>query len=285
MASPRNIEQSLSMLAKTAWSTRRIVPSSDFVLRPERLSQPHSVETMTEAVTQLYKHARTWAPGFEIPYRVPKVSVSSLIDSAGQYRADEDGYLFIEIARGFLGSPEAILAILAHESSHHILDLSGIRGSSGDERERLTDLAAFICGFGELILQGHSKVRRVGSAWTQVHLGYHSSEEYRSTQRWVLRVQNLSEVSDADLSRGVGLMGRIRRWFRASKGRSGGSPEGRIRPHVDMTGQRRQDALTRLGGNRQLLERLVEHERRRNPTGNELALLDSVIERLERDRR
>ena len=79
-------------------------------------------------------------------------------------------------------------------------------------------------------------------------------------------------------------MGRITRWFRASKGRSGGSPEGRIRPYVDVTGRRRKDDLTRLGGNREVLDRLVEYERRRNPTGNELALLDSVIERLEQDR-
>ena len=262
-----------------------MVPSSDLVLRPEQLPRPHNVETMTGVVNQLYRHARTWAPGFDIPYSIPKIIVSSRISSAGQYRADKDGYLFIEIARGFIGSPEAILAILAHETCHHILDLSGIRGFSVDESERLTDLAAFICGFGELILHGHSQARRVGYEWTQVHLGYHSLEEYRSAQQWVLRIQNLSEVSDAAPVRGLGLMGRITRWFMPSKGRGKDSPEVRVTPYGDVTGLRRKNALTRLGGNRELLDRLVEYERGRNPTGNELALLDSVIETLERDRR
>ena len=99
MASLRKIEESLSLLAETAWSPRRMVPSSDFVLRPEQLPRPHNVETMTGVVNQLYKHAPRWAPGFDIPYSIPKIIVSSRISSAGLYRADKDGYLFIEIAR------------------------------------------------------------------------------------------------------------------------------------------------------------------------------------------
>jgi hypothetical protein len=72
----RQIEEPLHRLAGTAWNARRIAPSGEFVLRPEHLPRPDSSDDMAAVVEQLYAHARKWAPGFEIPYRVPKVSVS-----------------------------------------------------------------------------------------------------------------------------------------------------------------------------------------------------------------
>jgi hypothetical protein len=51
------------------------------------------------------------------------------------------------------------------------------------------------------------------------------------------------------------------------------------------TAERRKVALGRLGGDSALLDRLIDYERRRQPSANERALLDAVIESLQRDRR
>lgn len=335
MALPRGIELSLVQLAERGWGPRRITPGEDFILRPARLPRAQSPEEMAEVVQRLYGHARKWAPGFEIPFYVPKVIVSPFLDSAGQYRADSDGYLFIQVAPEFASRRAALLAVLAHEACHHILDLSGFRGGLTHDLERLTDLATFICGFGELVLSGHSHVRKVGSSWTSVHLGYLSSEEYRLAQSWVLKVQNLPEsasVRGPDTSAAT-----VVTWFRKRLGarksvRSkaeplppafGGSETRQQQydpslygdfselfqifrkdkkdesnrsarcpktgeptsPTFDATSQRRKVALARLHGDQGLLSRLLHHERLRRPLADEIDLLDSVIESLERDRR
>ena len=280
----REIEEELYRLAGVAWSVRRIVLNSDFILHTERLPRPDSANDMEAVVEHLYVHARKWAPGFEIPYRVPKVRLSPLITSAGQYTADSHGYLFIDVAPEFKGQHSALFAILAHEACHHILDLSGLHGATREDGERLTDLTTFICGFGELILRGHSHIRRGPSGWTTVHLGYLSSADYRSAQNWVLKAQGLqASASPAEAS--PGLVARISSWFtgRASSVRE--RPRPPAQSLIDVTAQRRKVALARLGGDRALLDRLIEYERGRQPSANELMLLDAVIESLERDRR
>ncbi len=297
----RWIEESLYRLAEAGWSTRRIVPNPDFILKPERLPRPKTVDDMATIVQRLYSHARTWAPGLEIPYYVPKVNVVPLVSAVGQYRADAHGYLFIEVAPEFIGQHSALLAILAHEACHHILDLSSIRGGTREHSEKLTDLASFICGFGELVLSGHSQVRRVDSGWKTIHLGYLTSEEYRLAQLWVLKVQSLLEetakpvASGAVIARkGNGFLSQIKRWLggrgneRLGSAGSGQTDQpGPLGPSLrfDATTQRRKVALARLGGDRSLLARLVEFERRRAPQADDLTLLDAVIESLERDRR
>jgi hypothetical protein len=287
MASTRSSEESLHRLAEAAWGTRRIIPNPAFVLRSADLPQPYSADAMTAVVERLYGHARKWAPGFEVPYGIPKVSVSSRISAAGQYRADRDGYLFIDVAQEFVGRPEAVLAILAHEACHHILDLSGFRARSGEDIERLTDLSSFICGFGELVLSGHSHVRKIGSEWASVHLGYLSVDEYRSAQQWVLHVQGLdgAEPTHRQRTGGTGVFGWLTRLFRSRNRESAQASS--IGPSLafDSIVPRRKVALTRLGGDRARLDRLIEYERSRNPTADELALLDAVIETLEKDRR
>ncbi|MGH7389776.1 MAG: hypothetical protein ACREM3_10005 [Candidatus Rokuibacteriota bacterium] len=279
-------EAALYRLAGAAWNVRRIPASSDFILRPEQLSRPEAADDMAAIVGHLYAHARKWAPGLEIPYRVPHVSISPLVSTAGQYRSDSDGYLFIDLSSEFKAEPSAVLAILAHEACHHILDLSGIRGNTREESERLTDLATFICGFGELVLAGHSQVRRVGAIWTAIHLGYLSPDEYRFAQRWVLAAQRLQDAESPTLpEQRKGLWARLRSWF------GGAAPDiiapapPSAPPLLDPTTHRRKVALARLAGDRALLERRIKHERRRQPSATELELLDAVIESLDRDRR
>lgn len=109
------IEDSLQRLADTAWAARKIPPDLSFVLLSERLPSPAGPNAMRGFVEKLYEHARKWAPGFEIPYSIPKVSVSRQIESAGQYRASSSGDLFIDVSQNFAMAPDATLAILAHE--------------------------------------------------------------------------------------------------------------------------------------------------------------------------
>lgn len=225
------------------------------------------------------------------PSHIPLVSVSALIETAGQFRVDSDGHQFIEISRDFLGQHAAVLAILAHEACHHILGLSSIRATSREENERLTDLVVFICGFGNILLQGYRQVRRVDSRWVTMHLGYLSEQQYWLANNWILRAQGLQNrpplAPPASLSR-RSLFSRVKQWFGpegATLGQDGHRSIVPSRPLFDVTAQRRRTALARLNGDRALLDRLLDYERRRHPNADDLTLLDAVIESLERDRR
>ncbi len=282
----RDIEKALATLADRGWGPRRIVPREEFVLTAASLPTARTAEEMAEVVQQLYHHARKWAPGFEIPFSVPKVIVTPFLDSAGRYGADADGYLSIRVAPEFAGRRTALLAILAHEACHHILDLSGLRGSLTQDVERLTDLAMFVCGFGALVLEGHSLARKVGSSWTSVHLGYLSSDEYQTAQNWVLAVQRIHQADPARSS--DNLTGRFLAWLKRQIGAEAAARTIAVDvsiPVPDPISRRRNALLARLHGDQALMGRLMQHERLKRPVADEIDLLDAVAESLERDRR
>ena len=183
------IEDCLRQLAERAWPGRKTAPSEAFALRTEDLPDPITSEAMSLVLQRMYVHARTWAPGFEVPFYVPKVNLCAYIEAAGQFRTDSEGYPLIDVGSQFVGHHPAVLAILAHEACHHILELSGIRRENTEENERFTDLAIFVCGFGAILLNGYSLVRKVDAGWAAAHLGYLSPEQYRRAQDWVLRNQ------------------------------------------------------------------------------------------------
>jgi len=58
-------------------------------------------------------------------------------------------------------SPYILGAILAHELTHHFLELKGIRYPDIDENERLTDLTTAYIGLGKLTLNGYEPI-----SWT-----------------------------------------------------------------------------------------------------------------------
>jgi hypothetical protein len=99
---------------------------------------------------------------------MPKVGVKGLVDAAGQYRVDGDGYIFIGMAPDVLSSPPAVLAVLAHEACHHILDISGLNTHRPEIDEPTTDLAMFVCGFGQVFLERQSRLALVGANWQKV---------------------------------------------------------------------------------------------------------------------
>jgi len=276
-----NLETALYQLAAIAWGPRKLLPSPSFVLNPASLDTPQTSQDIQKVIGQLHEHARRWAPGFEVPYQIPEVRITPFVDSAGQFRVSPRGNVFIEISPPFASNRFALFAVLAHETCHHILALSGVRAAAAYQNERLTDLAAFVCGFGELLLTGYSQLCKFRSEWTKVHLGYLSRAECEAAQGWVLRVQGLQDFAER---RGRNALLELLRkgWARVRR------PKKAIhlasQPPLIIE-QRRKLALARLGGNRSALQRLLEYERRRQPNATELELLEAVIDSLERDRR
>lgn len=73
-------------------------------------------------------------------------------------------------------TPEAVIAVLAHEAVHLHLYYMGIRMRDTWENEILTDTAAVYCGFGEYIYKGYA-VMRGEFAFSYQKVGYIRQED------------------------------------------------------------------------------------------------------------
>ncbi|EOS76405.1 MAG: hypothetical protein OSJ60_02750 [Lachnospiraceae bacterium] len=73
-------------------------------------------------------------------------------------------------------TPEAVIAVLAHEAIHLHLYYAGIRMRDTWENEILTDTAAVYCGFGEYIYAGYA-VMRGEFAFSYQKVGYIRQED------------------------------------------------------------------------------------------------------------
>ena len=119
-----DVVATLSRLARRAWAGRQLGHGS-FLFTPSLLLIRDDA-VLNEAAQALYSHARSWADGLDIPYHIPRISVSSCShDTAGQFVVDDEGWTSIEISRDFLDTPRAVWLIMAHEVCHHILDHAG----------------------------------------------------------------------------------------------------------------------------------------------------------------
>jgi hypothetical protein len=160
--------------------------SAGFVVLPAELAPLDTPAAMHAALTSLYEHARRWAPGLDVPFSVPPVRIRVLGD-AGRFVVDEERYASIFVSGRFAGDPASVRLILAHEACHDILRQSDL-ARRDDVRidEITTDLAMFVCGFGELVLAGHTHVARYGEAGEVTHLGYLNAAAYRAAHEHVL---------------------------------------------------------------------------------------------------
>ena len=194
-------EDQLHRLARIAWAPCGPPDSMDFLLDPSLLPEPSTARLMEQSLGALYGHALKWARGFEVPFRVPKVAVKGHGDAAGQYQVDGDGYLFIDITPGLLRYPSAVLAVLAHEACHHIIDISGLNTHRQEIDEPTTDLAMFVCGFGQVFRAGQSRLGGGGGNWQKSHLGYLTETQYAFAYQWVaecaLRAGRLKHLQPA----------------------------------------------------------------------------------------
>jgi hypothetical protein len=176
----------LDMLTAKAWRNAARDQAGEFLLHPSALAPGTSLESIHETLQALYTHARRWAPGLDVPFFVPPIRID-VVDAAGNFAVDEESYATIGISAEFVNNAAAVLMILSHEACHHILLQSGLRRvDDAGLDEVTTDLAMFVCGFGELVLRGHAHVQRYGGGGTRVHLGYLGSDEYRRVYDYVL---------------------------------------------------------------------------------------------------
>jgi hypothetical protein len=173
-------------LAGKAWRDTRRDQEGAFLVQPSDLTPGETPASMHETLTALYAHARRWAPGLDVPFFVPPVRID-VVDAAGNFVVDEESYASIGVSARFVGDAAAVRLILAHEACHHILRQSDLeRRDDTSLNEITTDLAMFVCGFGELVLGGHTHVRRYGGGGQRVHLGYLSPDAYRAAHDHVL---------------------------------------------------------------------------------------------------
>jgi len=223
---------------------------------------PKEVESTLEI---LYRHARKCAPGLEVPYCMPKVTIWAGMDIAGEYVVN-DGWVSVRLASEHLGNDSAIRLILAHEACHHILDISGLADKRNSARnERMTDLAMFICGFGEIAAVGYRFAEQKKDGWVTTHLGYLRPEEYSAAHEWVLEARRVNGLSGAFM--GPASHKRVELVL----------PTASEECLKDLTG--------RMLGDKQKVKRLLEDCKRRFPDLTEEQRCRKVIEEHERIRR
>lgn len=176
----------LDRLARKAWVQAPGQQPGRFVLSSADLAPGNTADSLHAALQAIYSHARRWAPGFNVPFFVPPIRIGPL-DSAGEFLIDE-GYASITVSAKYLDNDAALLMILCHEACHHILLQAGLAQKDDLKLDEITtDLAMFICGFGEIVLSGHRVIRGYTSNREQVHLGYLGSDVYRDAHEWVLQ--------------------------------------------------------------------------------------------------
>jgi hypothetical protein len=118
--------------------------------------------------------------------------LSDLCEAAGQFVEDEEGWIKIVVGMNFFDDIPAARAILCHELYHYILGANGIRLSPPIENERLTDVAIFVFGLGDIFLAGYQRAAdanyRVGH-----RLGYLSDNDYAGLNRYVHQLRSSEE--------------------------------------------------------------------------------------------
>lgn len=103
-------------------------------------------------------------------------------------------------------SPLVMGAILAHELTHHFMDLKGIRHPDIEENEKLTDLATVYIGLGKLTLNGYhplswTRCRQNGSTKYTYQVGYLSAEDMAAIIHQVCHFRRISsDLAKCNLS-------------------------------------------------------------------------------------
>lgn len=106
-------------------------------------------------------------------------------ETAGQY-SHNGQYASVIFSQSILASREALLVTIAHEACHHILDLSSLTNRQDTEQnERATDLAMYICGFGDIARRGYRIALKNSSSFIHMHLGYLKPQEHDYAWAWV----------------------------------------------------------------------------------------------------
>jgi hypothetical protein len=239
------LHSQLTELAKIAWTTEHSFQYSPFLFNPDQLLQLPTLEAVVEV---LLRHLERVAPGFDVPYKVPRIVVTPIDFAAGQFEVDEEGWVTIKVSTNFLTDRLAAHAILAHEICHYILENSGIRKSDRMLNEQYTDLCMFVCGFGAIFLAGYKREFAQQEYRSGHRLGYLSDAEYQEAQQYVMQLRQSDEVA----------------------------------PPSELDGLKKR--LLQLVYDKKTCQRIINATRRKYPDHSEIELYKKEISRLERDR-
>jgi hypothetical protein len=233
----------IEKLARGAWGPL------DQAQRPLAL-RPHlkySAGGYADLVGVLLNHVRSIAQKWSVPELTPRVVVAPVVKGAGLFE-EKDGWVTLTVSDTFFLNHPAACSILCHEVCHYVLGANGIRGSDPLANERLTDVAMFVLGLGDVFLAGY----RAGSSFQNYapghRLGYLSDAEYRYVDD---RVFELWASGALQVSNEAALETRL---------------AGRVH-----------DPAVR--------QRFVEAELRKHPHWSRVEALQHVIDQYERDRR
>lgn len=217
-------------LANAAWTSIR--PGAGFLLDANQLGYPLSPAEIERTFGLLYTHAGMWAPGLATPAGLPRVRISLLDEgsTAGQYTHDGRSAI-VTVAHSTLANQEALLLVLGHEACHHILALSSLNDPDRTRTERKTDLAMYICGFGEIAARGYQTAMRTPGYFSDTHMGYLRQEEHDYAAAWVLHhrselaagagpiIQPEDRLHKRLLSAFFGDTRKVERWVRYVRGK------------------------------------------------------------------
>jgi hypothetical protein len=199
-----------------------------------------------QVVAAILAHVRMAASRLNVPAMTPRVTVEVLCDAAGQF-VEEDGWVKISVGKNFFDNMPAALAILCHEVCHYVLLASGIRERDRLENERLTDTAMFVFGLGGVFLSGYQQ--RAGTEYRAGHrLGYLTDAEYQYVEAYVSALRaspTFLAATEAEL-------------------------EARLRAVVFEADAR---------------QRLIAFEQKKYPGKSRSALIQAVLEQIEKDNR
>ena len=137
-----------------------------------------TVKNVELAVSELVSQTRRRIQGIEIPFSEPRVIFTDKLPD-GEPGHIEFGWneTIVRIHPKFVENPFALAAILCHELAHLVLDHNGIRKSTRNENERLTDFFVFKAGQGLIYLQGVLDLTEEENKTVEQKLGYLSLEE------------------------------------------------------------------------------------------------------------
>jgi hypothetical protein len=173
-----DLKRKIDSLALKSWGSADQIHDTLLVLPPDKLLNLEH----TEILRRMLRHVDRVAPSLDVPCMVPRLINNPRCLNPGEF-IEEDGWVRIGIGPGFFHDLRSAKAILCHELCHYVLFANGIREMPTHNNERLTDVAMFVFGLGDIYLAGY---RKKGFPYRQGHkLGYLEDQEYIQVYKYV----------------------------------------------------------------------------------------------------
>jgi predicted SprT family Zn-dependent metalloprotease len=173
----------LDLLIRRSWGSREDNQRAGLVFNARLVPAGDA----TVFVTTLLRHVRSVAPRLHVPFMTPRIEISEIEGACGQF-IETDGWVRLVLSTTYAARPAASRAILCHEMCHYILFANGIWLKDRADNERLTDVAMFVFGMGDIFLRGF-KSDDAGFNLRGHRMGYLTDAEYRFLSREVVKLR------------------------------------------------------------------------------------------------